>query len=491
VNNPAQAVEMFDDITYKKGEAVLRMLESFIGNEKFQQGIRKYLQEHSFGNARAEDLWNAIAVEAAGVPVAGIMRSFVYQPGCPQVNVKVTDSGKKMSFLQYRQLCLNQDKRDPSLWLVPLVLRGLGGDGNGPDTNKLLCLREQQFAINSAGQPFFVNSGGKGYFRTCYEPKQLKALQDKFSQLSPEEKLVLLSDCESLVLPGDVPVEDIYNFVHKIKGETDPLILAYLVGIMEREDPYVAGSARKDYERLIQHTLFPLRDKLDGWNQKPGESLHTKQLRALILRQLGTYGQDKRTIGEAYVMFAKYVNDRSAVNPDLVGAMFAIIAFNGGAKEYSDMLQLFKTAKNPADAENALYYLSGFHQAALVQRSLALGMSKDLKQMDGIGLICGVAHNRYTRDIGWAFVKQHWAEILHKFPPKSLRWLAGLSDAFDTAEREKEFIGWYANHPVPYAKSQIARSLESMHTRVLYRQRYADRICKWIVSEAAKIPGGR
>jgi hypothetical protein len=190
-------------------------------------------------------------------------------------------------------------------------------------------------------------------------------------------------------------------------------------------------------------------------------------------------------------MFAKYLSDQSAINPDLVGAVFSIVAFNGGTREYNEMLQLCRTAKNPADAENALDYLSGFHQAALAQRSLALGMSEDLTQPDGIELICRVANNRYTRDIGWTFVKQHWAEIFCKFPPRSLRGLGELSGAFDTAEREKEFIVWYANHPVPYAKSRIARSLESMYARVLYRQRYAHRICKWIVSEAAKLSEGR
>jgi hypothetical protein len=270
-----------------------------------------------------------------------------------------------------------------------------------------------------------------------------------------------LSDCDSLVLAGDEPVEDIYNFVHKIKNENDPLILAQLVGILAGADPYIAGSARKDYERLIQHALSPLRDKLDGWNQKPGESEHTKQLRSSVLGLRGTCGQDKRTIGEAYAMFGNYLNDRSAVNPDLVITVLSIVAFNGGGKEYNDMLQLLKTAKNPADADQALYTLCKFHQAELAQRTLALGMSADLKQTDAVRVICRVARNRYTRDIGWAFIKQHWAEILHKCPPESSTvWmLSMLSEAFDTAEREKEFIGWYASHPVSNAKSKIARSL--------------------------------
>ncbi|HEY9715962.1 MAG TPA: M1 family metallopeptidase, partial [Trichormus sp.] len=83
VNNPAQAVEMFDNITYQKGAAVLRMLEKYVGPNIFQKGINKYLNAHQFDNATTEDFWSAIASCTVNVPVAEIMRTFIYQPGAP------------------------------------------------------------------------------------------------------------------------------------------------------------------------------------------------------------------------------------------------------------------------------------------------------------------------------------------------------------------------------------------------------------------------
>src|SRR5207245_7398962 len=40
----AEANSAFDDITYKKGQSFLRMLESFLGEEVFRDGIRSYIE---------------------------------------------------------------------------------------------------------------------------------------------------------------------------------------------------------------------------------------------------------------------------------------------------------------------------------------------------------------------------------------------------------------------------------------------------------------
>src|SRR5262249_10632077 len=49
--------EMFDGITYEKGGAVLRMLESYVGTETFRKGVNAYLAAHANGNATSADFW--------------------------------------------------------------------------------------------------------------------------------------------------------------------------------------------------------------------------------------------------------------------------------------------------------------------------------------------------------------------------------------------------------------------------------------------------
>src|SRR5580700_3052929 len=55
---PAEIQELFDGIAYGKAAAVLRMLESYLGEETFRAGVNAYLQQHRYANATAGDFWD-------------------------------------------------------------------------------------------------------------------------------------------------------------------------------------------------------------------------------------------------------------------------------------------------------------------------------------------------------------------------------------------------------------------------------------------------
>ena len=73
---------MFDGIAYGKAGAVLGMVENYLGEETFRQGVHNYLSAHLYANATAEDFWNA-QTATSHQPVDKIMQSFVDQPGVP------------------------------------------------------------------------------------------------------------------------------------------------------------------------------------------------------------------------------------------------------------------------------------------------------------------------------------------------------------------------------------------------------------------------
>src|SRR5712691_7161884 len=91
VRTAAEAEEMFDALTYEKGASVLRMLEQFLGEEAFRQGIRDYIAAHQYGNASAADLWAALEA-ASGQPVTVIASDWFMRPGFPLVTVSAAGS---------------------------------------------------------------------------------------------------------------------------------------------------------------------------------------------------------------------------------------------------------------------------------------------------------------------------------------------------------------------------------------------------------------
>ena len=88
----AQAEQAFDAITYKKGEAVIRMLEAYAGPDAWRDGVQAYVAEHAYGNATSSDLWRAID-KAAHKQVSVVARDFTTQPGVPLILVTSNGAG--------------------------------------------------------------------------------------------------------------------------------------------------------------------------------------------------------------------------------------------------------------------------------------------------------------------------------------------------------------------------------------------------------------
>ena len=101
VVSPDDAEGMFDVLTYEKGAAVVRMLEQYLGEDRFRAGIRKYMATHRYGNTETTDLWDAIE-EASGEPVRRIMDSWIFQGGHPIVSVSASDDGRVLHLSQER-----------------------------------------------------------------------------------------------------------------------------------------------------------------------------------------------------------------------------------------------------------------------------------------------------------------------------------------------------------------------------------------------------
>src|SRR5438046_2362705 len=87
VATEAEANSAFDDITYKKGQSFLRMLESFLGADVFRDGIRQYIAAHKYSNTTTADLWDALS-DASNKSVGEIAAGWTEQPGIPVDNVK-------------------------------------------------------------------------------------------------------------------------------------------------------------------------------------------------------------------------------------------------------------------------------------------------------------------------------------------------------------------------------------------------------------------
>jgi len=117
-----QANEAFDTITYEKGQAVIRMLENYVGEDDFRAGVRNYIKAHAYGNTVTDDLWTELD-KTAPAPISGVAHDFTLQAGIPLIRVTSTPKG---IHLEQARFASDDTGKVPAVWRVPVIEKALG-----------------------------------------------------------------------------------------------------------------------------------------------------------------------------------------------------------------------------------------------------------------------------------------------------------------------------------------------------------------------------
>ena len=170
----------------------------------------------------------------------------------------------------------------------------------------------------------------------------------------------------------------------------------------------------------------------------PGESELTSQLRSELIGALGRLGNDPATQARAAEFYATARKDPAAVDPNLLPALVAILAFIGDAARYDDFSERFKTAATPQEERRYLFSLAMFQQQALLDRTLAKTLNGEIRLQDAPFMVSAVMNNVYGREQGWRFVKTNWDLLDRRFPKQGLRRMCGGITGFCKPELERD-----------------------------------------------------
>ncbi|MCL4133369.1 UNVERIFIED_CONTAM: hypothetical protein GTU68_051110 [Idotea baltica] len=100
VDNPDEIGEIFDSISYSKGASIIRMMNYYLTEDTFRQGLTNYLNAFSYSSASQDDLWLYLTEQAhadgtldADLTVKDIMDTWTLQMGYPVITVTRNDDG--------------------------------------------------------------------------------------------------------------------------------------------------------------------------------------------------------------------------------------------------------------------------------------------------------------------------------------------------------------------------------------------------------------
>lgn len=482
VNDPADAQQMFDEITYEKGASILRMLEAFTGEENFREGIHRYLKAFSYNNATTADLWNSLQ-EASGKPVGSMMSAWANQSGYPVISV--AEANGKLKLTQERFWLRPQKSAASELWHVPVSLRFLNkaaeGDLAKADKTSLLETRSEDLQLDDKAD-FTANAGGYGYYRVSYSPPLLQKLLPQLPQrMNALERLALVGDQYALCLSGRSSLESYLSVVIASRNETDPDVWDAILDQLRYLNLFVQNNNRPGFEKFVQSLLRPTQTRL-GWVPGANEPDKTKMLRGRIVQVLGTIGGDVATVKESRRLFAEYLKTPDSVPADLVDAITTVVAYNGKQTEFDQIAKLWRTAKTPETEKRNLFALATFREPALRTKVLEMAMKPPVRPQDGTWLIAGVLRSVDGRSVAWNFIQRNWPAISKRFTDHMQAGLAGSADQFVDDAQIASVEQFFKTHKIPAGQSSINRMIERLQVNKQFNKRSAAALNNWLSS---------
>lgn len=400
-----QIGEAFDGITYSKGQAVIGMLESTLGPDKFRDGIRRYMAKYKFGNTVTEQLWAELSA-AAGQPVAEIAHGYTLQGGVPLVTLTGArcTGGTTTATLAQGRFGLDAASKTPQTWQVPLVVATIGGG----ETRTIVTGPATKVSVKGCGT-LLINKGKGSYTRVLYDQPGHDALVRDYTRLPLEDRLGTLADDYALAAGGYQDLSRYFALMGQVGANADPLEWSLVSGRLGGLNGLFEGTPLSAPLRARTVAILgPVLQRI-GYTARPDESPLVGNLRENLVGQLGANG-DPEVLRQARSYVAKLSTDPTAIPPAIRQPILATFAANASAADWDLLLRLTKAETNPV-AKNRFVSLLGYAKDdALAARALELLKTDTFTAPQRAALLRAVSGEHPDMTFDWAVANRALVE---------------------------------------------------------------------------------
>src|SRR5215475_10628511 len=460
IANESEALAAFDSITYAKGQAIIRMVETYLGEDAFRAGIRAYMKQHAYSNTTTADLWGALEA-ASGKPVAAVAAGFTEQPGIPLVIAQSSCvSDTQRIALRQERFTIHDPAPKPQYWQVPVALGGVSGAAR----NTVLLDGATEVAAGHCGDAVKLNPEDVGYYRVQYDAAMLAALTRSMDRLAPADRANLLGDSWALVEAGRAAPATFFDLVERVIGDDNRAVVEQIIRPLTRLDHLQWGRPeRPAFQAYGRAVLRPVFDRI-GWDAAPSEPADRALLRAHLIGVLGTFGDDA-IVAEAKRRFAKFVSDPTSLPTALRETVTGL------------------ARRTTSTDERVRYYMAAAsaRDSTLANETLAIALTDELPTNLVGGLISSVASQGEHRDVAWNFVKANFTALAAKQGPSFQDYFAaGLVGNFSDAAHAEELAKFAPAQATSGGRIVAARSYERIMTNADFSAQQLPAVNEWV-----------
>ncbi|HKR35196.1 MAG TPA: M1 family metallopeptidase [Steroidobacteraceae bacterium] len=413
VETVEQAAQAFDAISYLKGEAVLHMLEGYVGDDAWREGVRRYMKAHAYGNTVSDDLWREVEA-AAGQPITAIAHDFTLQPGVPMIRVASATCQSGQTTLQLVQEEFSRDKpsKKPLAWRVPVTAKALGA--KAAPVRHVVTGGKATMSVPGC-DAVVVNAGQSGYYRTLYAPAQFGAIAKRFAAIPALDQLGILSDTWALGLGGQQSSTDVLTLALATPATADPQVWGKLAEVFGSLNEYYEGEGERQarLRAFAISRLAPVLERL-GWTPGAGELDTVAILRTQLIDVLSELG-DRKVIDEARRRYA--AGDEKSVPPTLRKTILDVVARHADAKTWDRLRAEARAEKTPLVKDRLYNLLAVTEDESLAKRTLDLALTEEPGATNTPAMIAGVAV--LHPELAFDFALAHMAAVNERIDASS------------------------------------------------------------------------
>jgi aminopeptidase N len=455
VSTPPEISEVFDAIAYEKGAAVLRMIESWVGEEAFRKGVNAYIDKFKYGNAAAEDFWGTLTT-STGKPVDRVMAGFVDQPGVPRIDAALTCTGGRGVASVGPETAGSRDGRG---WTVPVCAR----TPDGKTSCAVAAAGPASIPLESCPEWVVANAGARGYYRVVNPPATLHTLAANFKSLEPAERLALIADEWALVLKRRHDIASFMDVAAGFETEQSAAVVETLVTSLKQVgDNLTTPASRPAYRAWLMGLLSPGLAQV-GWAPAASEPDDRRALRAWLVSGLGEAAGDPAVIDKSRSLVLQELAQPGSIESTLLNAAAIVAARHGDAALYAKYLARSHAAQDPEEHYRYAYGLTHFSDPALVRKTMDYILGPEVRSQDVKRLVAALLENPDARQLSWPLVRDRWAEVQKKSGDLVFGGNSVVVEALGTfcdSRTRQDVATFFATHKVPDATRTLQQALE-------------------------------
>ncbi|XP_008186165.1 aminopeptidase N isoform X2 [Acyrthosiphon pisum] len=506
VGHPDEIAQIFDTISYTKGSYLLHMMNTFLGEDTFKQGIRNYIHKHKFANAEQDDLWSSLTEEAhrqgtldKNLTVKQIMDTWTLQTGYPVLNVVRNYSAGTVTLSQERYLTNKSNgTNNKSCWWIPITMT-TSKDFNQTNAKSWLNCENNNLTTPLAKDNEWViyNMQIAGLYRVLYDTRNwmsiISTLNDptKYETIPMLNRVQLIFDSLSFSQVGDLDYEITFQLLKYLKHEKEyaPWLAAFH-GLAPINNLLKRTPNHAMFQNYMQRMLSSVYSKFGNMNGQT-EGFEKINFKNIVTAEACGH-QIKNCTQQALDLFRKWMKtidpDNNNILPiELKPVIYCQALKCGGVDEWNFLWERYQRSNLGHEKESILYALGCSSRKLLLQRYLNWSLDKSIiRKQDAYTVFYSVAKNDAGFSVAKDFLYRKIADISKYYRPRGDhvgRYVNVIGSQMKTKEELGEiqtFIDISSGH-LKGADLVINQTIETIKRNTEWTSKFSNTIVNYMV----------